>query len=403
MSQGLREALLGRLDVLALIGARVVLKQRGREWVGLCPFHDDHSPSFSVNPAKGEAGLWFCPVCQAGGDVFDFVQRTRGLPLGAAGFREALEQLALENGLEPAAFARSPEQQRAREGQRELNARALAFFQAQLRSFAGTPAREYLRSRGITPETASAFGLGYAPKEWSALTDELLSSGARAADCVELGLLLPKKSGGGHVDAFRHRLVFPIFDAQGRPIGFAGRALAAEDTPKYLNTKNTPLYDKGTVLFNLARWRASQPSAASRQPPAGEPDAGQRTAATAVPVLVEGYLDVLALSQAALGEAVACCGTAFSEAQWGALSRYGASQLICALDQDAAGRQATERLARWALSRGTPALYVAAWPSGKDPDEALRAEGGREALAAALAQPLPAEEWLAALDWDAGA
>jgi len=244
----LKETILNRVNIAELIGQYVTLIQSGREYKACCPFHDEKTPSFYVMPEKN---FYHCFGCKAGGNVIDFVMRQENLE-----FFPAMEWLASRHGIE---IPRT-EGQKREVGQKqrllELNEAAWKFFRRKLADPEGEVARQYIEKRGIDKAVASEFGLGYAPKEWSALTDMLLAKGARASELESLGLIKPRSSGNEYYDAFRHRLIFPIHSVTGGVIGFGGRALSDEDNPKYLNTSNTPLYEKSHVLYNLNRARS---------------------------------------------------------------------------------------------------------------------------------------------------
>jgi DNA primase len=351
----LRDLIMQRVDAVELIGQYVSLQQAGSEWRGRCPFHDEKTPSFYVNPGKG---VFLCRGCRAGGTIFDFVMRIENLE-----FRDALEWLAQKYNIE--APARTPQQQAAAGGKQrlfEINAAAAAFFRQCLARPEGEAARAYLRKRGVNAREVQDFDLGYAPREWQALGDALLSRGWRARDVEELGLIRPRQGEGlptgggegrGHFDMFRHRLIFPIRNVTGRVIGFGGRALAEEDNPKYLNTSNTPLYDKSGVLYNLDRAKGSLREQGA--------------------VVVEGYMDVIGLAGAGVTNAVATCGTALTPQHVRVLSRYTDRFYLC-FDSDEAGRNAAWKAGVLFLHAGYEARIVRL-PSGKDPDEWARAQG----------------------------
>gem|GEM_PF-2365773 len=351
----LKEAILARVNIAELIGQYVTLKQAGREFKGRCPFHDETAASFHVNPEKG---LFHCFGCKAGGTVIDFVMRAENLE-----FVEALEWLASKYHIE---VPRTPGQAQAR-GRKErlyqLNEAALKLFRQWLRRPEGEAARAYLERRGIGDRLQSDFDLGFAPREWQALTDIMLERGAKSGELAELGLIKHRRSEGvstagtgegrGFYDAFRHRLIFPIRSAVGRVIGFAGRALSDEDTPKYLNVTNTPLYDKSSVLYNLDRAKGVLR------------DEGA--------VVVEGYMDVIGLAGAGVDNAVATCGTALTAGHVHLLSRY-TDRFFLAFDGDEAGARAAWTAGTLFLKAGLNARVVAL-PEGLDPDDLVRQRG----------------------------
>jgi DNA primase len=366
-----------RVDLVDLVGAVVPLKRAGERWKGLCPFHQEKTPSFTVHP---KLGLFHCFGCHAGGDAFEFLRRHDRLE-----FPEAVRLLAERAGV-PLPGHDGPRDAGARDGLLALTEWAARRFESWL--WEGTDAeraRAYLDGRGIARETARAFRLGYAPEGW----DHLLGAARRDGHPVEAllgaGLVLPRQNAPGHYDRFRGRLIFPIADTQGRVVAFGGRALAGEE-PKYLNSPETPLYQKGQTLYALHRAR-------------------ERMTETRRALLVEGYVDCLMAHQHGVGEAVAVLGTALTPPQLGLLRRY-ADEAILFFDADRAGQEAARRAedlleqsgapGRWAetrrahdLTRAGLRLKVATLPAGHDPDTFLRAEG-REAFEACCraARPL---------------
>ncbi len=356
-----------RVDLVALIGDVVPLKRAGERWKGLCPFHQEKTPSFTVNP---KLGIFHCFGCHAGGDAFEFLRRHDRLD-----FPEAVRLLAERAGV-PLPGRDQPREAGARDGLYAVLEWAAGQFERWLwDGDAAARARGYLEARGIARETARAFRLGFAPEGW----DHLLVAGRQAGHAAETllaaGLLLPRQSGGGHYDRFRGRLIFPIADTQGRVIAFGGRSLGGEE-PKYLNSPETPVYQKGQTLYGIHRTREAM--------------AERRRA-----LLVEGYVDCVMAHQHGLRETVAVLGTALTPAQLALLRRY-ADEAILFFDADRAGQEAARRaedlLERssdpqwWALSRRPDTLArrglrlkVATLPAGHDPDSFLRAEG-REAF-----------------------
>jgi DNA primase len=363
----LRDAVLARVDLAELAGHYLSLKRAGQECTGRCPFHEEKSPSFHVNPEKG---LFYCFGCKAGGNAIDFIMRIENLE-----FRDALEWLANRLGIDPAAYrpAGAAGVPGGKERLYQLNESAARFFRNQLRT-AGEEARRYLVRRGVGERQIAEFDLGYAPRQWQALADTMLGEGVKAADLVSLGLIKPRTGEmiavaggeqGSYYDTFRHRLIFPIRSATGRVIAFAGRALSDEDTPKYLNVTNTPLYDKGHVLYNLDRAK------------------GQMRESGAV--VVEGYMDVIGLSAAGVDNAVASCGTALTVEHVRLLKRYAELSYL-AFDGDEAGRDAAWNVGRLFPVAGLEVRAVPL-PAGVDPDELVRRKG-KEAWDAALAEAL---------------
>jgi DNA primase len=352
----LKDAILARVDIVELIGQYVSLRQAGREYKGRCPFHEETAASFHVNPEKG---VYHCFGCKAGGNVINFVMSIENLE-----WADAMQWLASKYRIEVPRGSGQHHAPGTKERLFELNEAALKFFRQSLKKPEGEAARKYLSKRGIGERLAADFDLGYAPREWRALADLLLAKGAKAGELMQLGLIKQRKGdspveggeGRGHYDAFRHRLIFPIHNVAGRVIGFAGRALSDEDSPKYLNVTNTPLYDKSGVLYNLNRARSVLR------------DEGA--------VVVEGYMDVIGLSSAGVDNAVASCGTALTEQHVRLLTRY-TDRFFLAFDGDEAGARAAWSAGALFLRAGHDARVVAL-PEGVDPDDLARSRG-REA------------------------
>ena len=362
-----------RVPLAGVVGRKVKLTRKGKEHTGLCPFHTEKSPSFTVNEDKG---FYHCFGCQAHGSVFDFVMKTEGLQ-----FPEAVERLAAQAGLQMP--ERSPHEAQQRD-QRELLIAACeaaaAWFADQLRQRAGEPARNYLESRKLGVVAVAQFRIGFAPESRSALKQTLVARGMSEQVLVEAGLLIRPEEGQEDgksretYDRFRNRVMFPITDARGRVVAFGGRTLG-DAKPKYLNSPETALFHKGGLLYNLANARAT-------------------TRESGTVLLCEGYTDVIALAQAGLGHAVAPMGTAVTEQQLRELWRMAPEPIVC-LDGDAAGLAAAVRLAHRALPFLQPgqSLRFAVLPPGEDPDSLLRA--GRLAdVNAALAAATPLVEIL---------
>lgn len=347
----LKETILARVDIVEFIGNYVSLSPAGHEFKACCPFHEEKTASFHVNPAKG---VYHCFGCKAGGSVIDFAMAMENLE-----FREALEWLANRYNIEIPRTGPSLKSANRKTRLIKLNAAAQKYFRQALKSPAGDACREYLEQRGIGPEQIADFDLGYAPREWFALGNLLIEHGARSQELEELGLIKrrqkPAPGGGGsdHYDTFRNRLVFPIRSVTGDVIAFAGRALAADDKPKYLNVTNTPLYDKSRVLYNLDRAKGLLR------------DEGA--------VLVEGYMDVIGLAAAGVGNTVASCGTALTEDHARLLARY-TDRFYLAFDADEAGARATWGAGVKFLQQGLD-VRVIRLPEGEDPDDFVNARG----------------------------
>ncbi|MFN4275035.1 MAG: DNA primase [Ferrovibrio sp.] len=357
------EELRNRLPLSGVIGRSVRLIKRGREFTGLCPFHNEKSPSFTVNDDKG---FFHCFGCGAHGDVIGFVMRNSGLA-----FPEAVEQLAQEAGL-AVPQVRPEDRQKADQVATLGKAmeEAAKWFQAQLQAGVGAEARAYIQKRGLKPETVERFRLGYAPQSRTALKEALLARGLPEPLLVEAGLLIKPEDGGPSYDRFRHRVMFPIGDRRGRVIAFGGRALDPDAPAKYLNSPETPLFHKGRNLYNhaLAREVARE---------------------SGTVVVVEGYMDVIALAQAGIEHAVAPLGTALTEEQIALLWRLSAEPILC-FDGDNAGIRAAMRAADRALPLLEPghSFRFAILPGGQDPDDLVRSQG-RQAMEEVLAAALP--------------
>ncbi len=357
-----------RLPLAEVVGRRVRLTKRGREHSGLCPFHNEKSPSFTVSEDKG---FFHCFGCGAHGDVIGFVMRSEGLS-----FPEAVERLAGEAGLQvPVASPEERQRQRRQADVFEALERATAWFEAQLKDRAGAEARRYLEGRGLRPETIAAFRLGFAPDRRGALAAALKAEGVGEALLVEAGLVKPAEGEGQPRDYFFNRIVFPITDRRGRTIAFGGRAMNPQSKAKDLNSPDGPVFHKGRVLFNLARARRAAH------------DTGEI-------IVAEGYMDVIALAQAGFPAAVAPLGTAVTEAQIETLWRLAPEPVLC-LDGDAAGQRAGLRVAERALPLLQPGLSLgfAMLPEGEDPDSLIAREGP-EAFRAVLAAARPLSDLL---------
>ena len=376
-----------RLDIVETVSRYVPdLKKSGRTYKALCPFHSERTPSFTVDPGRGS---WHCfGACSTGGDVIEFVRRFEQLE-----FPEALRLCADRAGVELRPPSRREQQQReAHERLLRANEAAAVFFDAALDGPAGVEALRYIDERGLDPETRKTWQLGYAPEGWRGLLDHLLARGFAESDLLEAGLAVKGDSDargqGGVYDRFRHRLIFPTRDGRGRLIGFGARALRPDDEPKYLNTPQTPLFDKSGTLYGLDR--------------AG--DASRRADRM---VVVEGYMDVIAAHQFGIENVVASMGTAITEKQMVLVKRF-TQNVVLALDADTAGSEATLRgvqVAAGAADRETVAtlnwrglvayqdvlqadIRVVSMPHGQDPDTVVRADPERFRALVDGAQPV---------------
>lgn len=367
------DELRARVRLSEVIGRRVEFDRRKSrpargDWWACCPFHQEKSPSFHVDDRRG---FYHCFGCHAKGDAVSFLREAEGM-----GFVEAVETLAGLAGVEMP--ARDPEAARRAERRRGLldwMEEAVRFYRQQLDGERAAEARAYLMGRGLRQDTLRRFELGYAPPG-RRLFEHLSAKGAPLQALVEAGLCAEPEDGGVPYDRFRDRIMFPIRDAQGRPVAFGGRAMAADARAKYLNSPETPLFDKSRTLYNLGSARA----AAARD--------GRL-------VVVEGYMDAIALAEAGLAGVVAPLGTAVTAEQLGELWRV-VDEPVLALDGDRAGREAALRAADLALPllAAGKSLRVALLPDNRDPDDLIRSDGV-EALRALLdaAEPLSALLW----------
>ena len=329
------------VDLVELIGGHVQLRKAGQTWKGLCPFHEERTPSFTVNPDRQ---AYHCFGCGAGGDAFRFVMEVDKLP-----FLDAVRALAERYGV---TLPQAAEEDQAGKLHRALE-EAQTFYRRALEDpETGRVARAYLAERGLTPRILEEFGAGYAPAGWDALASRLTASvGAQAL--LEAGLTIRREKGEGAYDRFRNRVLVPLRLPSGKVVGFGGRALG-DETPKYLNSPETPVYRKGKFLFGLDRARAAFK---------------QRAEA----VLVEGYFDVIALAQAGVNEVVATSGTALTLDQCRLLKRY-VPRVLLVFDGDTAGQAAAEKALPLTTAAGLAARVVIL-PEGEDPDTLVRKGG----------------------------
>lgn len=363
------EEIKARLPVSAVVGKRVRLAKSGREWKGLSPFNAEKTPSFFVNDQKAS---FFDFSSGKNGDIFKFVMETEGLS-----FPEAVEKLAAEAGVAlPKITQEAHAQEERRKGLHEVVELAAQFFEAELASERGAGARRYLAGRGLEGEARRRFRIGYGPDARFALRDHLAGKGVSSELMMEAGLLVHGDDIAVPYDRFRDRIMFPIHDARGRVVAFGGRALSSEVSAKYLNSPETPLFHKGSLLFNHHNARKAAH------------DSGRV-------VVVEGYVDVIAMTMAGIAHAVAPLGTALTEDQIGLLWRMADEPLLC-LDGDKAGRKAASRAIDLALPLLEPgkSLSFALLPDGQDPDDLARS-GGAAALGTVLdaARPLVDMLW----------
>ncbi len=341
------EQLKGAVDIVAVVGEHVRLRKSGAyRYMGLCPFHNERTPSFTVHATHQ---FYKCFSCGAGGDVFKFVMEIEGLS-----FYEALKTLAERYGIPmPKRSQYADEDTRLRGALYELHEVAQASFQANLNGPAGEAARAYLARRGVARETIEQFGLGYADRSGRALT-RLFDQRKFAPASVEQSGLVGRREDGSVYDRFRNRLMFPIHDRNGHIIGYGGRALAAEDNPKYLNSPETPIYKKSHVLYNLHRAKEAMRKE-------------DRV------ILVEGYMDAIGVTAAGFGGVVASCGTALTTQQVQLLKQH-TQRIAVNFDPDAAGANAAERSINLLLEDGMQ-VRIVELDGGLDPDEYCNERG----------------------------
>jgi DNA primase len=349
-----------RLPVSQVVGRKVALKKKGREYSGLSPFKVEKTPSFFVNDQKG---FYHCFASSEHGDIFTFLMKTEGLS-----FPEAVERLAEEAGVSlPKADFHDPEREDERTRLLALIEASAKFFEQALVGTSGGEARRYIEKRGLDRETVRDFRLGYAPNSRSALKEHLAKAGFTGEEMARSGMQIAGEDIPVPYDRFRHRLMFPICDLKGRVVAFGGRALDPDQPAKYLNSPETPLFHKGHLLFNAHRAR----SAAH--------DKGRVIA-------VEGYMDAISLSESGFGETVAPLGTALTEDQIRLLWRMAPEPILC-FDGDGAGRKAAFRAVDTVLPLLKPgtSLMFAFLPDGLDPDDLVRQQGA-EALEQVLSR-----------------
>ena len=347
-------------DIVDLVGQYVALNKRGKELLGLCPFHNDKNPSMNVSPVKQ---IFKCFACGAGGGVFQFVMMYEKLT-----FPEAVRTLAERANIPLPAVAASPlprpEDGLSKSELLKVTAFAAEFFAGQLRSAAGREALDYARRRGLSDESIDRFGLGWAPDSWDALLKAAQARRIGPNALVAAGLAVRREDTPGRYDRFRNRWMFPIFDPAGSVVAFGGRAMAENERAKYINSPESPLYDKSALLYGL-NW------------------AREAIRRTNQAVVVEGYLDVLIPQQAGVDNVVATCGTSLTERHVRLLGRC-AGEAVLVFDADAAGANAAQRALEVFLAQRIH-VRVATIPAGKDPCDFCLAEGP-DALRALVAE-----------------
>jgi DNA primase len=340
------------VDIVSVVGEYVRLRRQGSSgrYVGLCPFHSEKTPSFHVDGSKQ---AFYCFGCQKGGDVFSFVMQIEALT-----FFEALRSIAERQGIPmPRRAGYSDEETKLKSWLYQMHEIAARVFRNHLHSPAGAEARAYLERRGVRAETAEEFGLGLSERSGQSLVRRFEQEGIPPEVMEASGLVLKRQDGSGYYDRFRGRLMFPIHSESGKIIAFGGRALAAEDEPKYLNSPETPLYRKSYVLYNLNRAKT---------------EIRKRDRV----ILVEGYMDVIGVYASGVKEVVASCGTALRETQVQALRRHS-DKIVVNFDPDAAGESAAERSIQMLLDEG---MHVRVLPleGGLDPDEFIQKHGAEK-------------------------
>ena len=356
--------LIDRADIVSVIDERITLKKTGKNYSGLCPFHDEKTPSFSVSPDKQ---FFHCFGCQESGTALTFIMKYERLE-----FVEAVEMLARDLGMEvPREQGRSPAV-KVDEDLYSILEQAERFYRSQLRGAAN--AVEYLKGRGLTGEIARDFGVGYAPAEWHGVADALARENVSEEKLLKAGLLT-KNDNGRVYDRFRDRIMFPIRDTRGRVIAFGGRILSQDGGPKYLNSPETPIFFKAQELYGLYEARKALRKIDEL-------------------LVVEGYMDVVALAQNGIVNAVATLGTASGEAHFRKLYRY-ADRVVCCFDGDKAGRSAAWRALESALPvlNEHKQLKFAFLPDGEDPDSLIRSQG-QAAFQGFIDNGVPALEFL---------
>jgi DNA primase len=373
----LLEEIKARLPVSEVVRKRVQLKKSGREFTGLSPFTTEKSPSFFVNDQKM---AWFDFSSGQNGNIFDFVMRTEGLS-----FPEAVERLAAEAGVSlPKSTPENIEREKKRATLQEVLELSAKFFEEQLQARTGARARGYLAGRGLGAQVQTQFRIGYAPEERFALRDYLAGKGASAETMIEAGMLIHGEDIAVPYDRFRDRVMFPICDRAGKVIAFGGRALEKDVPAKYLNSPETPLYHKGSILYNHHNARKAAHDANGSV------------------IVVEGYVDAISMTSAGFANVVAPCGTALTPDQCELLWRMAEEPILC-FDGDRAGRKAAHRAIDTALPLlgAGKSLRFAFLPDGQDPDDLAR-NGGSDAVLSILNAAKPLADVLWARESEAG-
>jgi DNA primase len=335
-----------KADIVAIIGEYVPLKKRGKNYLGLCPFHSEKTPSFTVSQDKQ---IFHCFGCNEGGNIFAFLMKAESIS-----FAESVEMLGQRLGIQVKNTGTPLSQVGDKDKYYDIMEIAQKFYREMLEGGEGEPARKYLDKRGVTSETSATFGLGYSPDKWDSLMNFLFKKGVSYKGMEKLGLIIERTDKSGYYDRFRGRLMFPISDLRGRVIGYSGRILTANEEAKYVNSPDSPVYNKGYNLYgiNLAKDEIKKQRAA---------------------VLVEGNVDLISCWQYGIKNVIAPLGTALTQNQAKMIRRF-ADNVIIAFDQDSAGSLATLRSVEILKDEGLD-VHVAAFEGGKDPDESLRVKG----------------------------
>lgn len=337
-------------NIVDVVSDYVRLRRAGKNWLGLCPFHDDKKPSFNVEPVRG---IYKCFACGKGGNVFTFLMELNGWT-----FPETIRSLAQNLGIEIPEDKRDQQQYSENERLASAVADAGRFFYQTLRSDGGLAAQAYFKKRGITDETILRFGLGYSPDDWESLFKRLSDSGYTAQELERSGLVIKREGRPGWYDRFRGRAMFPIFTATGRVVGFGARRMKEDpDQPKYINSPESPIYQKSRVLYGLFQ-------------------AKEAIRKQGMALMVEGYVDVISLHQAGVQTAIATCGTAIAQEHADLISRY-CGRVVLVFDSDQAGQNATERGIDVLLQKGID-VSVLRLPDGEDPDTFVQKFGQKE-------------------------
>jgi DNA primase len=341
--EGFLQELKMRNDITEIVSSYVSLKRRGRNMVGLCPFHGEKTPSFNVYT---ENGSFYCFGCGVGGDVISFIMKIENLD-----YVDAVKYLAQRAGMEMPENSYDDSMSKLRNRVFEANREAARFYYSALYSQVGAKGLEYFHARALSDRTIRHFGLGFADDNWTSLCAHLKSKGFKDSEIVAANLGVQRRNGNGIYDRFTNRVMFPIIDLRGNVIAFGGRIMT-DEKPKYLNTSDTPVFKKSANLFSLNNAK----------------NAGTRTL-----ILCEGYMDVIAVNQAGFTNAVATLGTALTSEQAVLMKRYADEVIIC-YDADEAGQKATARAIPILRNAGL-LIRVLNIPSGKDPDEFIRSKG----------------------------